>query len=246
MNCSPLQNQTDLKLSIFDSVRLLNEAHWEVLVPDNEVYMTLPYLRALEASLEGKVDFRYILFYNEDFNPVGIAIVQLLQFSNKELNTNDLHHRFGNYLSDKVLHNLDARVMLCGNAFSTGENGFMFCESVPNDIAKHNLSRALNRIKRDEKKANNGVSIILLKDFWPERYNQLEVLKEDGYSSFEIDVNMVVTIKSNWKTFEDYLGDLVTKFRTKVKGIYKKSSQLTYKVLAAQEIRKYSKEIDTL
>jgi len=178
MHCPAINDQSDLKLSIFDSVHLLNEAHWESVVPDNEVYMTLPYLRALEASLGDHIDFRYILFYNNEFNPVGVAIVQLLRFTNTDLNITDLQSRFGQYLSDKLLHNLDARVLLCGNAFSTGENGFWFCDSVSNDIAKRNLSRALNRIKRDEKKANNGVSIILIKDIWPQSFDNMEALKQ--------------------------------------------------------------------
>ena len=126
MNCHTTTDQVDLKLSIFDSVNLLNQQHWDALVPSNEVYMSMPYLKALEATLGDHIDFRYILFYNESFDPVGVAIVQLLRFSNQEMNTVDLQERFGSYISDKLLHNLDARVLLCGNAFSTGENGFMF------------------------------------------------------------------------------------------------------------------------
>lgn len=246
MHCHSDLDQSDLKLSIFDSVHLLNAEHWESLVPNNDVYLTLPYLRALEASLSDSIDFRYILFYNAEFNPVGVAAVQLLRFTNTDLNVNDLQNRFGSYISDKVLHNLDARVLLCGNAFSTGENGFLFCDSVSNEVAKRNLSRALNRIKRDEKKANNGVSIILVKDFWPNSNDRMEALIQDGYSDFEIDVNMVVDIQPNWNSFDDYLGDLVTKFRTKVKGIYKKSTALNHKVLSSAEIRKYADQINVL
>ncbi|MFT5724738.1 MAG: putative N-acyltransferase [Bacteroidia bacterium] len=239
-------DQEDLKLSIFDSVHLLPQTHWETLAPETNVYMSLPYLRALEGSLGDKIDFRYILFYNNDFQPVGIAVVQLLRFSGKELNTKDLHTRFGHFLSDKLLNNLDARVLLCGNAFSTGENGFAFCSSVPNDTAKTNLSRALDRIKRDEKKANNGVSIILLKDFWPASFDQLKSLKADGYTEFMIDVNMVVHIKPNWNQFDDYMEDLVTKFRTKVKGIYKKSEQIQSRILSATDIEALSDDINQL
>jgi predicted N-acyltransferase len=239
-------NQAELKLSIFDSVNLLNQEHWNAIVPPNEVYLTLPYLKALESTLADRIDFRYILFYSETFQPIGVAIVQLLRFTNDDLNTDDLHDRFGHYVSEKFIHNLDARVLLCGNAFSTGENGFIFCDTVSNDMAKRNLSRALNRIKRDEKKANNGVSIILLKDFWPKSFNGMEVLEHDGFSHFEIDVNMVVKMKPNWQSFDDYLCDLVTKFRTKVKGIYKKSSALRMKPLTPEEIAQYQDRIDQL
>ena len=109
-----------------------------------------------------------------------------------------------------------------------------------------NLNRALNRIKRDEKKANDGVSLIMLKDFWPKSFEDMESLTHEGYSNFEIDVNMVVRIKDNWKSFDDYLGDLVTKFRTKVKGIYKKSNDLEVRVLTGDEIRLHKERITDL
>ena len=225
MHCQHTQQPSTLKLSIFDSVHLLNQNHWNGIVDNSNVYLSIPYLHSLETSLSDYVDFRYILFYNDTFAPVGVAVVQLLRITNSEINAEDILCRFGGYISEKVLNNLDARVLLCGNAFSTGENGYLFCKSVTNEIAKLNLSRALDRIKRDEKKAKNGVSIILLKDFWPESFEDLKPLQQEDYSPFMIDVNMVLKIRENWKTFDDYLGDLVTKFRTKVKGIYKKSKR---------------------
>ena len=102
----------------------------------------------------------------------------------------------------------------CVVTHSQQEKMVLVCDSVSNDIAKRNLSRALNRIKRDEKKANNGVSIILIKDIWPQSFDNMEALKHEGYSDFEIDVNMVLNLKSEWKNFDDYQNDLVTKFRT--------------------------------
>lgn len=246
MHCQSYKEQPDLKLSIFDSVHLIHAGHWESLVPPNEVYLTLPYLKALETSLSDTIDFRYILFYNSEFSPVGVAVVQLLRFTGNELNIGDLQQRFGNFLSDKLLHNLDARVLLCGNAFSTGENGFLFCNTVSNEVAKRNLSRALNRIKRDEKKANNGVSIVLVKDFWPASFDSMEELKKEGYSEFEIDVNMVLELHPEWVQFEDYLADLVTKFRTKIKGIYKKSKDIERKVFTANDILQHADRIEEL
>ena len=110
-------SHSELKLSIFDSVNLLNQNHWNSIVPKNEVYLTMPYLKALESTLADRINFRYILFYDEMYNPVGVAIVQLLRFTDNDLNTEDLHDRFGHFVSDKFIHNLDARVLLCGNAF---------------------------------------------------------------------------------------------------------------------------------
>jgi hypothetical protein len=142
------------------------------------------------------------------------------------------------------LNKIDAKVMLCGNAFSTGENGYLFCETVASDIAQLNLSHALTRIKRHEKRANNSVNVIMLKDFWPSSFDKLTVLtEEEGFSEFMIDVNMVIRMHDNWTTYEAYLNDMITKFRTKIKGIYKKSSTVEARILTYEQIRDEAESI---
>ncbi len=247
MHCDRLTKESTLKLSISDSAHLINHGHWESIVGDRNVYLTIPYLTALEASLSNDIHFKYILFYDHGFEPVGVAVVQLLHFTNKELNVKDLESRFGSIISEHLLNKIDARVMLCGNAFCTGENGFLFCETVASDIAHLNLSHALTRIKRHERKANNGVNVIMLKDFWPSSFNDIQVFSEDeGFSEFMIDVNMVINVKENWTSFEAYMDDMITKFRTKIKGIYKKSSSVEARILTHEQIREESEAIDRL
>lgn len=246
-HCIKTYNRSSkLKLNISDSVKLINRDHWDGLVGNKNIYLSTAYLESLEESLHDNIDFRYILFYDLEYTPVGVAVVQLLQFSNKELNAEDLKNRFGHLISDKIISKIDARVMLCGNAFATGENGFYFCESIPEETSKINLSNAFDRIKRVEKRANKGVSLILLKDFWPESFHQIEVLKDEDFSSFMIDVNMVVKIREEWQTFDDYMHDMVTKFRTKMKSIYKKSADIESRALSIEEIAKYKEDIDSL
>ena len=186
------------------------------------------------------------MFYNEQYVPVGVAVVQLLHFTNREINVEDLYDRFGHLIPERKLSELDVKIMLCGNAFCTGEHGFLFCKSISDKVAKLNLSRALHRLKRDEKKANKGVSAIMLKDFWPSSFDKIEVLKHEDYSEFMIDVNMVVSIHDNWLSYDDYLNDMITKFRTKVKGIYKKSAAVSGKQLSADEIKQNGARIDEL
>ena len=57
---------------------------------------------------------------------------------------------------------------------------------------------------------------------------------------------MVLKLHSQWKTFEDYLFSMTTKYRTRIKGVYKKSKELVIKSLSAEEIDKYQSEITSL
>jgi len=233
------------KLSIADSIDLVNHEHWSSIVEDRNVYLSQGYLKSLESTLE-TIDFRYILFYDSELTPVGVAVVQLHRFKSGEVDFHNLSNGFSDVIPYKIFDKLESRVMLCGNAFSTGENGFLFCKSVPEKLAVENLIRALHRIKKDEKKSNDQVSLVLLKDFWPKSAEKILGFEEDRFQQIDIDVNMVLSMQPTWLTWEDYLSDLTTKFRTRVKGVYKKSSNITSKSLTATEIVQYSSDIDDL
>ncbi|MCB9261761.1 MAG: hypothetical protein H6607_05240 [Flavobacteriales bacterium] len=251
MHCSTISSKTDdLKLSIFDSIHLVNQAQWDGLVADNNVYLLSGYLKSLENTLSDTIDFRYILFYRSEsaghFEPVGVAIVQLLKFDLSDFNISDLKNRFNGLFSEKMFSKMEARVLLCGNAFSTGENGYLFCPTVDPELGKVNLSRALDRIKRDEKKSKNDVSVVLLKDFWPESFSYVKEMNHEDFIEFMIDVNMVLHFDESWKTYDDYLEAMITKFRTKAKSIYKKSEAVQSRVMNQSEIVEHIDDINQL
>ncbi len=114
----------ELRHSFFDSVKMINMAHWEAVVGDSNVYLSLQYLQSLEDSLHKEMSFRYIVFYDEQYNPVGAATVQILDFVDVNRKYNDALCMVGQKIKHKLLGHLDIKVMVCGNVFATGENGF--------------------------------------------------------------------------------------------------------------------------
>ena len=59
--------------------------------------------------------------------------------------------------------------------------------------------------------------LFLLKDFINESLFITDELKEFNYHPFSVEPNMVFNIDENWKTFDDYLAAMKTKFRVKAK-----------------------------
>ena len=47
-----------LRHSFFDSVKMINTDHWNAVVGDRNVYLSVSYLKALEDSLRGNINFR--------------------------------------------------------------------------------------------------------------------------------------------------------------------------------------------
>ena len=231
-----------LRHSFFDSVKMINTDHWNAVVGDRNVYLSVSYLKALEDSLRGNINFRYIVFYNSKYKPVGVATVQILDFVDKKEKYGDAFCALGQKVKHKLLGHLDMKVMVCGNVFSTGENGFLYTDDVAPETAYINLSNALYRLRRSEK-INGRISIILLKEFWPASYENTEVLKFHDFRGFNIDVNMVLKIHDSWKTMDDYLDSMISKFRTKAKSVFKRSAALSSREMSTEDINANSTTI---
>lgn len=233
-----------LKHQFYNRIQDIPKAQWNEVQNNNNVYLSLPYLEALETSIEDQIACRYILFLDNEV-PVGIASVQFVNVVDKQLKHQDSICRIAGKIKDRVLDKMDLKVMVCGNIFTCGENGFMFKEGVASEVIYDNLSNGLFELREKEKKENK-VSLVLLKEFYPDSSSQSEKLKQFEFRDFEIDVNMILNIADNWKTYEDYLAQMTSKFRTKAKSVAKKSKELELRSLNLKEIQEYKERIETL
>lgn len=239
------KKEDDLRLSFFDSIDLINKSHWNQVVGDRNVYLSLPYLKAIESALSNEMEFRYIIFYNQDSKPVMVSSVQLVNFVDKNSKYNELLCKIGDKIKHKVLDMLDIKVMVCGNVFACGENGFAHTDDIETKFAYDNLSKALYKLRLSEK-ANRQVSIVLLKEFWPEHFIESDELKKHQFRDFKIDVNMLLDIHPSWVTIDDYLESMTTKFRTKAKSCFKKSKDVKVKEFSSEDIAKNINRIEEL
>jgi hypothetical protein len=235
----------ELNPVFFNTIKELNADHWNSIVQDSNIYLSIPYLKALEDSLLGQVEFRYILFYNKAGKPVALASAQILDFSNEGLKQNNIYCKVANTIKNKLLESLDVKMMVCGNVFACGENGFMHTADISVEEAYNNLSNGLYEL-RQAQKSTKPISVVLLKEFWPSSFEKSDLLKSAGFKDFKIDVNMVLKIHKDWKNMEDYMASMTTKFRTKAKGVFKKSAQIVVKDMDAAEILSYKAEIEKL
>lgn len=209
----------------YSSITHVTQADWDTIVGDQNPYLTKAYLLALEQGL-GHMQFRYIQFYSAAKKPVGIAYCQIVPITSKEINIDALSEKIGGVLPKSLLGSIDLNVMICGNAFATGENGFIFSDKVDDTNAYQSVYTALDELHLREKKADHKIAITMMKEFWPSSFANAEYFKQNGCSEVNIDVNMILTLDSSWATFDDYLGAMNSKFRTKAKQVLKKSSSI--------------------
>jgi hypothetical protein len=235
----------DPKLSFYDSAELVNADHWNKVIGDKSVFLSLEYLRALENALQSEMQFRYIIYYNNVFIPVAVAYIQLIHFVDIGLKYKDILCKVGDKIKNKLLQSIDVKVLLCGNVFACGETGFAYTENISPKETFLLIAGSMKRIIEDEEK-NGQISFSLFKEFWPASFKESDNLKKSSYRDFMIDVNMVMQLPATWNNMDDYLAAMTTKFRTKAKGVYKKSKILTIVEFDTADIENHKNRIEEL
>jgi len=234
---------TTLHYSFHNSVQDIPHNDWNIINEKNNLFFDLDYLNTLEKTLSDTIGFRYILFYKKN-EPVGIAVTQLIKFNTKDLKFQEFPCKITDTIRNAFMKNMDVKVLVCGNLFSCGEHGFLYSKKINANEAFENLSDALREIRKTEK--SNKPSFILLKEFWPTSFDHSDHIKNQDFREFRIDVNMVLKIASSWNNFGDYLDHMKTKFRSRAKKVFKKSSEIQVKDFSTEDIHLYRHSIDTL
>lgn len=233
----------NIKFTFYSSYKDIPQKDWNSFNTANTIYLTLPYLSILEEALNTTIDFWYIIFY-VDKVPVGIAYTQLIKVKPDQITNQTLPCKLTDHIKNFFIKNIEVKSLVCGNLFACGEHGFLFSDNVTDDEAIKALDKALKDIRKVAHPEDKP-SFILLKEFWLNN-TMLQSIKEMGYRDFEIDMNMVLYIRSNWKSFDAYLADLKTKFRTRVKKTFEKSSAIHIQELSHADIERYKEKIDLL
>ena len=127
-------------------------------------------------------------FYNSSSKPVALAAVQILDFSNDVFKKNDVYCKVASKIKSKVLDSLDIKMMVCGNVFTCGENGFIHTNDISAADAYNNLSDGLYEL-RQAQKSLKPISVVLLKEFFPSSFTSSDTLKTAGFKDFKVDVN---------------------------------------------------------
>lgn len=209
------------KVNVSTSINEVDAANWNVLAGDN-LYLKSDYLQCTEDSLAAEMQFRYLNITDRDEKLVAIAMCQMLDFISQ-----------GEQLIARIANKFNLKIMVCGNMFACGENGFAYHTDLPDEEAYNLLSITLRKLAKSKK--NGKTSLILVKELCGNSIEKARPL-EQKFEDFSIDVNMVLPLSSNWNCMEDFLSCMVTKYRTKAKQTFNKSVDIEVRRLEANEI----------
>lgn len=223
-----------LKTTIYKSVEDIPTGVFTSLDTSSNMYFEPRFLLAFEANNKKEFDFYYIVVERYE-TPIALIVGQLV---NLDISTligsycfiGGIGLRIGNFSGKKPL-----KLFLIGNTFVSGELGFLAKEGED----KGEIIRSLTSVLSDKSSSlHKEYDVVIFRDFLPESTYVVPVLGEAGYQTFKVDPNMVLTIQPSWKTFDDYLASMKTKFRTKAKSALKRSETLKINDLSSEEVLK--------
>lgn len=229
---------------IVESVHEIPQDDWNVVAHNRNIYLSLGYLSALEDALKDNIQFRYAISYSDTGEPVLIAVYQLVVFVDKRRQYSSDLCKLSYHIHKKIADVFTINVLVCGNVFCDGENGFLF-QSISNDQAMDEIAQITEDLKR-EPSIKEKSSITLFKEFWPDSTSYSDRLESLSYRGFMVDVNMVFKYHESWSTMDDYLASMKTKFRTRAKSVFYKSKHLEIRDLNSEDIEKNSERIEQL
>ncbi len=250
---SALQKKSsDFAFAVYDSVSMLNAEHWNKIVIHGSEFLQIPFLTVLENERPDNMHFHYAIIY-ESKKPVAIAYFQVIDFSSDSFGSNVeaeekefscvITNYLKKYLTNHLIKSADKinmRLLICGNAFVSGEHGFTCIPEVDKTEAIEALADVIYRIG-DAEKLKGKIAMVLVKDFYSSSVQHTKEFGEYKYHDFLVEPNMVLDI--HWDTFDDYLNAMSKKYRNRAKNIVKKGAQIERKDFSVDDIKANSKQI---
>ena len=204
----------------------------ETTAPTN-VFLERPFLTSLVKNPPQGMSFAYLVFtLNQEC--IGFAALQIkyfkasesLQFTNEG---SALFRKVRAWLAKKVQYN----TLICGSLLLTGENGYRFKTNVLQNKEQETqiITEALEFAKTEMAKSGTKIQAIFIKDFFdPHQFTQ------NRYNQFSVEPNMIMTIDPTWKTKQDYIAALASKYRVRTKRAFKKGEAIEKKEFNEERI----------
>lgn len=214
-------------------------SEWENKVGQNNTLLSRPYFLVLEDAKPENMECFFVAFFNDE-NLIGGALIQYLSFTKHQtFQKEELMCDVKNFLAKRFSRD----VMFVGNNMLTGQNAFYFDKT---KIEMPQVASLLNLAVEQLQKEFRKTSLIIYKDFQKKFADLFKGEDHQKYLKFSVQPNMRLKIKNHWQTFEDYLADFSTKYRSRANTARKKSKDIQKKELSAEEIQNNEEKLHEL
>ena len=229
-----------LKSKVFKTVDAIPQTYWNSVNCCTNIYYSPEFLKAFEIA-NTDIEFNYI-FILKDNEAVAFAYTQIVTIGietiTKNIRMSDKIRRMVNNMFCKN----HIKVLFCGNVFLSGEYG-TFLKDGEDKIKTFNaIAEGVKQLSKSTKKLN----AIFVKDFENESLPITNHLESYDYAAMQVEPNMIITLKPEWHSFEDYTKALKSKYRVKANRADTKSKDLEAKLFSKEDIETYKNQLQEL
>jgi len=235
----------DLHLEISSYVEDVQE--WDDF-SGTSIYTKSHYLHLLEKHGPEAYGYYYVLIKDGEL-PIGSMycqskVIDLSQDYRIHSHSNNWVDKLRISLLKKSFKFFKHRMLICGNVLLTGEYGF---STLSPKYPKQLTSEVLEQVKTHiEQKEKVKIRSIFLKDYYEDKALSISSFEADDYTKFQVQPDMILSIDPEWKTYEDYLAAVKSKYRVKFKKVKKKGSALEFREFDATMALHFNDKMYTL
>ena len=214
---------TGFGFAFADSIDYLDASHWNAVTSSNSVFFAPRYLRVLEQAGPDNLQQRYALIFRGR-KPVAAVAGQSVTVSLARVS-----RRAREGKTSAPLEKLQEKLFVCGNLLSWGMHGIAFAPDEDQLELWPAVAEAVYRLRRADKLSGN-TDFIMVKDITDNYAEGASALARFSYRRLETEPNMVLDVSSKWRTYEDYLASLTSRYRKQAKDIAKEVADAGYQV----------------
>lgn len=226
--------KTTLSYQIYKTNAQLPE-NWNDLGAKN-IFLSKEYFEVLDKSAPTNMICHYIGIFDGK-NLVGIALSQFLDL-NKLTSFGDRDQCIKASARKFILKKFASHVLIIGNNMLTGQNSFVFSESISKSDGIKVLKKATDELKLKFKSIGKKVHITTFKDYTQEDILEFTTNSDSFHSNYKycIQPNMIFDIPFQWKSEQGYIDSLLKKYRDQYKRARKKAEGIEKRKLHLEEI----------
>jgi hypothetical protein len=220
---------TGLGFAFADRVDYLDPQRWDAVTAEAGFFLRRDVLRVIEDHGPENIQPRYVMIFH-GAEPIAAIAAQVVTITGERLRRERAVSKAnpkGGVLRQLIApvvraagDGLCERMLVAGNLLSWGFHGIAFAPNCDVGEVWPGVAEALYRLRRAER-LTGGADFTMVKDITSGQA-AVEALRRFSYRAFETEPNMVLHLDPAWRTHDDYLAALDSKYRKKVKDQAKK------------------------
>ncbi len=234
------QLNADYSVQIFESITSIDKDKWKSINTNIPFYQTYEFLSKLE-SIQIDIQFRYALVSKGE-EIIAALYVQLLDFSFRNLvnyssdNSNGVKGAFKKYVAKK-----NTKLLNLGNVFFTGDKG-VICQN--DDIIIPFIPKIFNAIHKSFE--GKKPSSFLVANIYMQDQDKCIDFCNNAFHPFNTEPDMFMSVDESWKSFNDYINALSSKYRVRAKKVLTVSNEIIQKEFSLEDIRQEKESLGKL